>query len=245
MNHIHHLRRLGLFLSPMLLAAGAAGAQDSFGQSGQGQQYPQQQHYPQQPQQYSQPPQQYQPPPQQAPYSAQSYSRQSAVPAQMPAQMPGASSEGQDFGVAPTSQLRPTQQLHGPTPTSIPGGRVIATQQLVQLLQGGQQVVLLDVLGGPQHIPGAVPVVPAAQGGGFGDEVQQGFGQYLAHVTGGDTSRLLVTYCGGVQCWSSYNAALRAMKLGYRNVAWYRGGIEAWQQAGLPLQGAGGPGAQP
>lgn len=249
MNHIHRIRRLGLVLSPMLLlAAGAAGAQDSFGQS-RGQQYPQQQQqYPQQPQQYSQPPQQYppqpqqyRPQPQQAPYSDQPYSNQSA----MPAPMASASSEGQDFGVAPTSQLRPTQQLHGPTPTSIPGGRVIATQQLVQLLQGGQPVVLLDVLGGPQLIPGAVPVVPAAQGGGFSDEVQQGYGQYLAQVTGGDTSRLLVTYCGGVQCWSSYNAALRAMKLGYRNVAWYRGGIEAWQQAGLPLQGAGGPAAQP
>lgn len=236
MNRIHHIRRLGLVLSPVLLAAGAAGAQDSFGQSGQGQPYPQQQQpYPQQPQQYSQP-QHHQPPQQQAPYSNQSA---------MPAQMQDASSEGQDFGVAPTSQLRPTQQLHGPTPTSIPGGRVIATRQLVQLLQGGQQVVLLDVLGGPQQIPGAVHVVPAAQGGGFNDEVQQGFGQYLAQVTGGDTSRLLVTYCGGVQCWSSYNAALRAMKLGYRNVAWYRGGIEAWQQAGLPLQGAGGPPQQP
>lgn len=153
--------------------------------------------------------------------------------------------EAQDFGVPATGQLRPTQQLHGPTPTSIPGGRVIATQELAQLLQGGQQVLLLDVLGGPLHIPGAVPVVPAAQGGGFDDEVQRGFGQYLAQVTGVDTSRLLVTYCGGVQCWSSYNAALRAMKLGYRNVVWYRGGIEAWQHAGLPLQGAGGPGPQP
>lgn len=238
MNRIHHIRQLGLVLSPvLLLAAGAASAQDSFGQSGQAQPYPQQQQpYPQQPQQYPQPPRHQPPPQQQAPYSNQSA---------MPAQMPDASSEGQDFGVAPTSQLRPTQQLHGPTPTSIPGGRVIATQQLAQLLQGGQSVVLLDVLGGPQHIPGAVPVVPAAQGGGFSDEVQQGYGQYLAQVTGGDTSRLLVTYCGGVQCWSSYNAALRAMQLGYRNVAWYRGGIEAWQQAGLPLQGAGGSPQQP
>lgn len=238
MNRIHHIRQLGLVLSPvLLLAAGAASAQDSFGQSGQAQPYPQQQQpYPQQPQQYPQPPRHQPPPQQQAPYSNQSA---------MPAQMPDASSEGQDFGVAPTSQLRPTQQLHGPTPTSIPGGRVIATQQLAQLLQGGQPVVLLDVLGGPQHIPGAVPVVPAAQGGGFSDEVQQGYGQYLAQVTGGDTSRLLVTYCGGVQCWSSYNAALRAMQLGYRNVAWYRGGIEAWQQAGLPLQGAGGSPQQP
>ena len=155
------------------------------------------------------------------------------------AQRQGASNEAQDFGVAPTQQLRPTQQLHGPTPTSIPGGQVIGTQQLAQLLQGGQgRVLLLDVYGGQQHLPGAESAGPAAQGGSFDDAVQQGFGQYLKRATGGDTSRLIVVYCGGVQCWSSYNAGLRAIQLGYRNVAWYRGGIEAWQQAGLPLAGA-------
>ena len=34
----------------------------------------------------------------------------------------------------------------------------------------------------------------------------------------------------------SYNASLRAIALGYTNVLWYRGGIEAWKQAGLPVQ---------
>lgn len=232
--------RLGVALSSLLLfAAAATDAQDSFGPSGQQQpRYPQQQasqqHAPQQP---------YPAQSQRDPYSSQ---QPDMSPDPRPQQMPGMTNEAQDFGVRPTGELRPTQQLHGPTPTSIPGGRVIGTQQLVQLLQGQQgKVLLLDVYGGPQHIPGAVPVGPAAQGGSFNDEVQQGFGQYLGQVTGGDTARVLVTYCGGVQCWSSYNAALRAMKLGYRNVAWYRGGIEAWQQSGLPLQSSGGGGPQP
>jgi rhodanese-related sulfurtransferase len=33
----------------------------------------------------------------------------------------------------------------------------------------------------------------------------------------------------------SYNAALRAVNLGYTQVFWYRGGIEAWQLAGLQV----------
>ena len=37
----------------------------------------------------------------------------------------------------------------------------------------------------------------------------------------------------------SYNASLRAINLGYTNVLWYRGGIEAWKQAGLPVQSSG------
>ena len=164
-----------------------------------------------------------------------------------PGMVPGrhsqeASSESQDFGVAPVSQLRPSDQLGGPTPTSIPGGRVIATQQLAGLLQGGQGgqggVLLLHAYGGMQHLPGAIAVVPAAQGGSFDDEVQRGFGQYLRQATGGDISKMLVFYCGGPQCWGSYNASLRAIALGYRNVHWYRGGLQAWQQAGLPVNDA-------
>lgn len=153
----------------------------------------------------------------------------------------GAANEAQDFGVVPTRQLRPSDQLGGPTPTSIPGGQVIGTQQLAQLLQGGQgNALLLHAYGGVQHLPGAIPVGPAAQGGSFDDQVQREFGQYLQQITHGDQSRAMVFYCGGVQCWGSYNAALRAIRMGYRNVAWYRGGIEAWQQAGLPVLTAGG-----
>ena len=152
-----------------------------------------------------------------------------------------ANGETQDFGVAPTGQLRPSQQLHGPTPTSIPGGNVIGTRQLSQLLQGGQaNVLLLHAYGAPEHLPGAQAAGPAAQGGSFDDQVQRDFGQYLRQATGGDTSRMLVVYCAGPQCWGSYNAALRAIQMGFRNVHWYRGGVEAWCQAGLPLQGGQG-----
>ena len=152
-----------------------------------------------------------------------------------------ASGEMQDFGVSPTGQLRASQQLHGPTPTSIPGGKVIGTRQLSQLLQGGQgNVLLLHAYGAPEHLPGAQAAGPAAQGGSFDDQVQREFGQYLQQATGGDTARMLVVYCAGPQCWGSYNAALRAIRMGFRNVHWYRGGVEAWRQAGLPLQGGQG-----
>jgi PQQ-dependent catabolism-associated CXXCW motif protein len=45
----------------------------------------------------------------------------------------------------------------------------------------------------------------------------------------------LVFFCVNSQCWLSYNASLRAAALGYTNVYWYRGGIESWRAAGLPL----------
>ncbi len=145
------------------------------------------------------------------------------------------SSESQDFGVAPTDRLRPSDKTHGPTPSRIPGGLVITTGALQKMLGNRQSgAVVLDVYGAPQMLPNAVHAMPASQGGSYNDETQKGYGQFLQQITGGDKSRPIVTYCAGVQCWLSYNAALRAIKLGYSNVLWYRGGLEAWTQAGLP-----------
>ncbi len=144
--------------------------------------------------------------------------------------------ERQDFGVPPTQQLH-SGPMHGPTPASIPGGQTITTKGLVELIKGQQvPVLILDVLGGPEIIPGAQFAVPAHQGGSFDDPVQQQFGKYLQQATRGNKEHPLVLYCLSPHCWMSYNAALRAIHLGYTNVLWYRGGIDSWKQAGQQVQ---------
>ncbi len=138
--------------------------------------------------------------------------------------------ELQDYGVAPQQQLQ--SQLHGPTPTSIPGGRVVTTDAVLQVLHGSQQngALVLHVLGPGPTLPGALNAAPASAPGSFDDRTQQEFGQFLQQVSQGNKSRPLVLYCQNTHCWMSYNAALRAIQLGFTNVLWYRGGIEAWQQ---------------
>lgn len=143
--------------------------------------------------------------------------------------------ERQDMGVAPVAQLH-AGAFHGPTPTKIPGGQAITTQGLLPLLQSGMPVQLFDVLGAGQALPHAQPLAWAAQPGSFDDATQQQLQQVLQQATQGRKDVPLVFYCGGPQCWMSYNAALRAIQLGYRNVLWYRGGMEAWQRAGQPFQ---------
>lgn len=140
--------------------------------------------------------------------------------------------ERQDMGVRPSRELH-EGAFHGPTPNQIPGGQVITTKGLVPLLQQGVPVQVFDVLGSPQGLPNAIPAAWAAQPGRYDDETQQQLAQLLRQATGGRADMPLVFYCGGPQCWMSYNAALRAIQLGYRNVLWYRGGLEAWQRAGL------------
>lgn len=229
---------VSLVITAALCVSPATLAQDSFGQAPQ-----QQQPQPQQPQYPQQPPQQ-QYPQQQAPQYPQQQQpdpQQQQAAEQLTRLM---QAERQDMGVQASPQLK-SGGMHGPTPASIPGGRLVTTPEVAQLLGNPQsQALVFDVLGGPQMLPNAIPVVPAAQGGHYQDQTQQEFGNYLQQVTQGRKDRPMVFYCQSVQCWMSYNAALRAINLGYTSVLWYRGGIEAWQQAGLPLQGAGqqGPG---
>lgn len=159
-------------------------------------------------------------------------------PSGAPAAAPSA--ELQDFGVAPTNRLH-TGAMHGPTPTSIPGGKVITTSQVAELLRSGAgQYLLLDVLGGPEMLPNARPAAWLAQPGSFDDPIQQQAAGAFQQATGGRKDAPIVLYCQSSYCWMSYNAALRAIAAGYTNVLWYRGGIEAWKAAGMSVQGAGG-----
>lgn len=161
--------------------------------------------------------------------------RQDPPPAQTPPvddQLAGF--ELRDFGVQPTGQLR-QDQFHAPTPTSVPGGQVVTTMQLAQALQGGMQVVLIDVLGGDYTLPRALKAPALASPGHFGDGVQQQAAQWLRQITQGNSTVPIVIYCSDPQCWLSYNGALRTVAAGYTNVYWYRGGVQAWQMAGLPL----------
>ncbi|MFC3613692.1 rhodanese-like domain-containing protein [Lutimaribacter marinistellae] len=140
--------------------------------------------------------------------------------------------ERQDFGVQPVQQLH-AGQMHGQTPASIPGGQLLTTKGLVELVQSRQTPYLLfDVLGGGETLPGAIPAVQASSPGHFQDQTQQAFGQFLQQATQGNQEVPLIFYCASIECWMSYNAALRAINLGYRNVLWYRGGLAAWKQAG-------------
>ena len=161
--------------------------------------------------------------------------------------------ELQDLGVRPVDRLH-AGPVRGPTPNAIPGGRVITSAELLDLLRNatGARVLLLDVLGGPQTVPGAIPLVDAREPGSFDDARQRRLGEMLARLTAGNAQTPLVFFCEGPQSWMSYNAALRAIALGYTEVVWYRGGLEAWRRAGLttavssvPVQGARGasPGA--
>lgn len=149
--------------------------------------------------------------------------------------LPDPVDEAEDFGVPPSAALR-LENHASPTPREIPGAKLIGTAELQRRLRAEPEArpILFDVIGGGGHptLPGAIWLPGAGRGESFDDAVQAQLARLLELTTRGDRARTVVFFCAGPKCWFSYNAALRAARLGYSEVYWYRGGIAAWRAAG-------------
>lgn len=150
--------------------------------------------------------------------------------------------EDRDWQVPQTRDLRQAP-YSAPTPLQIPGARTVSTSGLHDMLVREPVPLLIDVAGGDGHLTlrGAHWLPGIGRGAHFLDPIQAQTAEFLAALTNGDKRTPLVFFCVNAQCWLSYNASLRAAALGYVNVFWYRGGIEAWREAGLPLAAAKPP----
>ena len=139
-----------------------------------------------------------------------------------------------------------------PTPAGLACATTVSTAELHAVLDAADPV-LIDVLPRPRkpdNLPATALWMPKPRDNipgsawlanvGFGElsaEFADYFRDNLERLSGGDKSRGLVFYCLA-DCWMSWNAAKRAMGLGYRNVYWYPEGSDGWAAAGLPLEPA-------
>ena len=141
--------------------------------------------------------------------------------------------EAEDWKVAATIDYR-TGKLHAPTPRLHSRAATISTRELHRLMVGPEAPLLIDVLSQASH----QTVINARwlRGAGFSSTSNDRMAAKLDELTLGNRARAMVFFCSGAQCWASYNAALRASFIGFGNVYWYRGGLEAWKKARLPTQ---------
>jgi PQQ-dependent catabolism-associated CXXCW motif protein len=141
--------------------------------------------------------------------------------------------EDKDWGVEAKTTPK-ASPYHAPTPTSLPGARVIKTLELKALLDTNKNVVVVDVLDskGRKTIPGAFSVFGGGDGQFFAAERSR-FAAVLEKLSGGDKTRPIVFLCLSSECWLSYNASLHALEAGYKDVIWYRGGTNSWTGASL------------
>jgi PQQ-dependent catabolism-associated CXXCW motif protein len=144
--------------------------------------------------------------------------------------------ENVDFRVFPQNTLQSV--VRKPTPLAIPSATTLTTMELKKAIDGGRPVVLIDAFGDDHAmtIKGAVALPYAGTFGTFQDQLQTRLSSALKSLLQGRADASLIFFCGGVNCWESYNAALRAHAAGFQNISWYRGGLAAWKEAGFPMQ---------
>ncbi len=143
-----------------------------------------------------------------------------------------------------------TEAYNAPTPETLRGATVLSTEQ-ARALWERHDAAFVDVLPQaprpaglpagtiwrqPPHpdIPGSI-WLPDTGYGELAPVTEQYFEHGLEKASSGDRSRTLVFYCKP-DCWMSWNAAKRAIALGYTNTAWFPAGTAGWQSAGLKLE---------
>jgi len=123
------------------------------------------------------------------------------------------------------------------------GYDVVTTAELKQWIDSGKDMVIVDTMPydasyQKNHVPGAVqflfPIPEMTQWNTreTGGKSQEDFIKLL----GSDKNKTIVIYCGFVKCTRSHNGAAWAVKLGYKNVYRYPGGIFAWKGAKYPVE---------
>lgn len=117
------------------------------------------------------------------------------------------------------------------------GYKVVTTEELKKWMDAKKSMLIVDTMPyeasyRKNHIPGAKQMeFPIPEMTSLDDKTRTA----LVKLLGPDKKRLIVFYCGFTKCTRSHNAAMWAVKLGYRNVYRQPGGIKGWMEADYPI----------
>ena len=142
-----------------------------------------------------------------------------------------------------------TEEYLSPVPATLRGARVLTNDEAADLWND-DGAVFIDVYPRapkPENLPAGTfwrdPVHRSIEGaywlpnvgyGGLSGNVERYFQTTLERLTGGNRGKAVVFFCIK-NCWMSWNAAKRALEVGYHNVLWFKDGTDGWQELGYPL----------
>lgn len=127
-------------------------------------------------------------------------------------------------------------------PESIPEVITIDSAQVLTMVESGKALII-DARKAGDFMVGSVPgafncIVSSGTPSIDASEIEKTVTDIkgCADVMEADRSRLLVTFCNGLNCWRSAKAALAFKKLGFTKVHWYRLGMNDWKAKGFPME---------
>ncbi len=132
----------------------------------------------------------------------------------------------------------PALALAGPqTPDSIPGVTVLTAEQAKAMVEKGTLIVDTRVANEyvEEHIKGAISI-PYKEKSKKSVNYDPGIDSFNLSLLPSDKNTSMILYCNAGECWKSYKSAKAAVKAGYKNVYWLRGGIPEWKAKGFPVE---------
>jgi rhodanese-related sulfurtransferase len=118
------------------------------------------------------------------------------------------------------------------------GYKIVTTQELKNWIDQKKDMLIVDTQPydasfKKHHYPGAVNFeLPRPEMTKLDDTTKAA----LENILGRDKNRIIVFYCGFVECTRSHNGAMWATRLGYKNAYRQPGGIKAWNEAEYPVE---------
>ncbi|MBI5893402.1 MAG: rhodanese-like domain-containing protein [Deltaproteobacteria bacterium] len=142
------------------------------------------------------------------------------------------------FVLAVTGGISFAAETDPETPTVLKGGKIISADEAKSLVDK-KEAVLFDFRSainfGKGHIPKAV-ILPYKGKSPNTPDVTPAQDEFDAAKLPSDKNANIVFYSDGPKGWKSYKAALIAIKIGYKNVMWFRGGFNEWTEKGYPIE---------
>jgi PQQ-dependent catabolism-associated CXXCW motif protein len=142
-----------------------------------------------------------------------------------------------------------TGDYRSPTPLTLRGATVVSSAEAMTLWKANG-ALFIDVIPRPRkpdnlppqtpwHVPEHLNIpgsawLPNTGTGVLPSAASAYFQEQLQRLTGGDRMAPMLFYCLR-NCWMSWNAAKRAIALGYARVYWFPDGADGWAEIGGTL----------
>lgn len=111
-------------------------------------------------------------------------------------------------------------------PESLPGATVVSAEETIELILANPDIVVIDARKKTEYIKGHI------------EDAHNLLNTTLTltdlEAVSPDRSVPLLFYCNGIRCQRSSDAISKAVKWGYSNIFWFRGGWKEWLDKRLP-----------
>lgn len=123
------------------------------------------------------------------------------------------------------------------TPEKLDGAKIVSAEEVQKLMASGVPVIDTRVANeyAEEHVKGAKSV-PYKEKSAKSTDFDSKQDSFDVSKLPGDKKAPVVLYCNAGECWKSYKASVVAMRAGYSNIHWFRGGMPEWKAKKLPTE---------